>query len=432
VHDLREVERDGLRFNVDLADRLGLDFFYGYAPQTYEAALAERCVDPGDTVIDVGANFGYFSIVLARAVAPDGTVHAFEPDPSALELLRRNAAMQRGGAIEIHPTAAAEALGTADFFVMEESAFSGLADTGRSTLRETAQVQCVPLDVAIPDQAPHRPTLIKIDVEGHEGKVLAGARALIRAASDPLLMVEISAKNLTEDRRADVVREVAWLYDEGFVAWERTGDGVRRLDLAQHAREGTDGDLLFARGGGERERRLLSAAASLARRDQELTSELTQGWADSGALVPVSVVQLLDRRDGEIARLRHESGQRAEELREAKRELSEVATRLRAVEQDSEARLREILNRDERIKELHEERRQSAERGAELTATATTTRAKLSQIEQDRAFLTATLGTTRAELSRMEQERNVFRDELARRWDQRLVAVLRRALRGRR
>ena len=86
----REV--GGWRFACDLRDLTAREaFFTGrYGPQ--ETALLGAALRPGATFVDVGANWGYFTLLAAHRVGPAGRVVALEPDPRLFALLRANLA----------------------------------------------------------------------------------------------------------------------------------------------------------------------------------------------------------------------------------------------------------------------------------------------------------------------------------------------------
>jgi len=85
---------DGLRLFVDVADHLVAQPIVRGVYEPEETAFVRSRVEPGQTVVDVGANIGYFSVLLAHQVGPAGRVHAFEP-PSARSGPRR--CRSRGG-----------------------------------------------------------------------------------------------------------------------------------------------------------------------------------------------------------------------------------------------------------------------------------------------------------------------------------------------
>lgn len=83
------VKRSGLRFELNRHDFVGRYIYYiGY--EIEETRFLERCVRPGWVVADVGANIGYFTMLLSRMVGATGVVYAFEPAALVYAGLRRN------------------------------------------------------------------------------------------------------------------------------------------------------------------------------------------------------------------------------------------------------------------------------------------------------------------------------------------------------
>ena len=154
--------------------------------EVVEALL--RLLDPGELGIDAGANIGQNTSIMALAAGPAGRVAAFEPQPAALRLLERNVdrwASFELAPIEIVPRALSDREGMA---VLCEGADLGgarlesvppasMAHGGPSGKR--FDVEVTTLDAFLPDARPVG--LLKIDVEGHEAAVLAGARRLLGA-----------------------------------------------------------------------------------------------------------------------------------------------------------------------------------------------------------------------------------------------------------
>lgn len=150
------------------------------AAALYSALYPDRCI------LDVGANVGIHSLAWAR-LAP---VVALEPAPGTHSRLEANvAANGLQDRIRTLRTAAGDAVGEVDFFVAADSAFSSLNDTGRIRIRERTRVPCTTLD-ALAAELPLPVGLLKIDVEGLERAVIAGAAELLRR-DRPVLLVEI-------------------------------------------------------------------------------------------------------------------------------------------------------------------------------------------------------------------------------------------------
>jgi len=150
------------------------------------AALIARQVPRNSTVIDVGANIGLSTILLARLTE---RVIAFEPSPPNVAFLRRN--LERNGItnVEVHAAAVSNEPGTLRFHVAQFGAGSHVVAAGHVSggTIPTVEVPAVTLDgIDLSTIA-----FVKIDAEGHEPDVLAGARRLL-AQDRPLIYTEVN------------------------------------------------------------------------------------------------------------------------------------------------------------------------------------------------------------------------------------------------
>lgn len=151
------------------------------------AALAASQVPRISTVLDVGANIGLSTILLARAAQ---RVVAFEPSPANLVYLRRNLASNGITNVEIVAAAVSDQRRTLRFHVAQFGAGSHVVAEGHVQAGSipTIDVPAVTLDDTVSSPV----SLIKIDAEGHEPDVLAGARSVL-ARDRPLVYTEINA-----------------------------------------------------------------------------------------------------------------------------------------------------------------------------------------------------------------------------------------------
>lgn len=146
----------------------------------------------GSTVVDVGANIGFFTRPFARWAGPQGRVVAIEPEPANFERLRRR--LRRGveeGRVLLCQAAAAEREG-------EVRLSLNPYHPGDHRLGESGiAVRAVTLD-ALLERTPLPPvSLIKIDVQGAETKVIAGARHTLSECR-PALCVEVDDSALRQ------------------------------------------------------------------------------------------------------------------------------------------------------------------------------------------------------------------------------------------
>jgi FkbM family methyltransferase len=204
---------DGLRLFADLSDHLvGLAIVQDlYEPE--ETAFVRSLVEPGQTAIDVGANIGYFSVVLADLVGPGGRVHAFEPLEANVRLL--TASLRENGfadRVVVHRAAVSDAPGWGDIVVNTASGVSAgtYLDAGRGEHPPDHAIQRVPVVCLDGVDLPVPVHFVKVDVEGAELLVLRGARELLRR-DHPTLLCEINPRQLalvSGCRPADFVAEV--------------------------------------------------------------------------------------------------------------------------------------------------------------------------------------------------------------------------------
>jgi FkbM family methyltransferase len=323
VADYRLVATAGGRFRVNLGDRLGSDFYYGYDAERTDAEVFRALIDEGDVVVDVGANFGFYTVLTAVAAGCAGAVHAFEPDPDAYGLLTENIALNGLDNVRLHNACVGAADGEANFYVMEESAFSGLSQTGRARLRDTIKVRMRRLDSVLADEGAATVTRLKIDVEGHEHEVLAGARSTVGRSRDVIIvMMEVSAKNLNSERRAMLEAEVRQLSEDGFRGWVVCVDarGERRLQAVADIAGLQSANVFLAQQGSLAEARLRDAVLRV-----EAPSEFRDGpavppavrdrEARTAAIVAEQLCAVRDR-EAQIGALIAELGAARTELRD--------------------------------------------------------------------------------------------------------------------
>jgi FkbM family methyltransferase len=151
---------------------------------TYERETQQvftRLVREGDVVYDIGANVGFFTLLAARVVGRRGAVYAFEPLPHNLQYLRAHIAAN-GAAVHVLPVALSSSSGVARFATATSAAMGYLADGGDLEVRTETVDELVSSGRILP------PRFMKVDVEGAEHEVLAGASATLTRARPIILL----------------------------------------------------------------------------------------------------------------------------------------------------------------------------------------------------------------------------------------------------
>lgn len=167
----------GMRFVVQPA--MGAAFALGV--DSYNFHFFRRRIRRGQHVWDVGANCGQMALLFARLVGAEGSVISFEPVPRNFDFLRRNLELNACGQVEPRQVAMGRMEGQAAFHFREDRHTQGgfvLSSPGAASEIPLIQVPCDTLDRVMAERGAG-PALLKIDVEGGGGEVLAGARTLI-------------------------------------------------------------------------------------------------------------------------------------------------------------------------------------------------------------------------------------------------------------
>lgn len=172
---------------------------------SYELCLSRllsRLVNPAQDAIDVGANLGFYSVLLANLIA-DRTVLAFEPVPEAIVRLRKNLVLNNASdKVAICPMIASNSSGRIDMKVVvgqEEYSTVGMMEHQNvvASVYEKRSVECTTLDLQVASRSLN-PGFIKIDAEGSEHMVLEGSMETLRKHR-PIILSELSAHMLSSN-----------------------------------------------------------------------------------------------------------------------------------------------------------------------------------------------------------------------------------------
>lgn len=189
----------------------------GYWEVWVEKAV-RAMIGPGSRVIEVGANVGYYTLLMARDIGPAGKLDSYEANPRLVELLRHSSTFNGyGDRVTVHCNAVSDKAEPITFVMRRRRSGSGhvLAgggDFGDETIR--VEAQGVRLDDAFPAGGID---LLRIDAEGFEPMILAGARNLIAASPNLKICMEWDLNMMRP--RADVGAMIDELTAAGLSFW---------------------------------------------------------------------------------------------------------------------------------------------------------------------------------------------------------------------
>ena len=162
-----------------------------------ETALFLDNVRQGDTVIDVGANVGYYTLLAAQRVGPRGKVIAFEPDPESFSFLKRKVEANGFTNVVLEQRALSNSRGRLRLYLAGENRGDHRIFPAEES-RDAVEVEALPLDDYLQDSA--SVSFIKIDTQGAEGVIVEGMLRTLRAQDDPTSVVEFWPYGLSRGR----------------------------------------------------------------------------------------------------------------------------------------------------------------------------------------------------------------------------------------
>ena len=169
---------------LDKSDSLGLTFNKQY--ESLETLFVQDIVKRSMTIIDVGANIGYYTTIFSK-ISQNGTVYAFEPDAINFSLLQRNCHTNKLNNVKLYNLACGNLNKTESLFISKDNKGDHRTYKIDGEERESNQVRMIRLD----DFLPNIPKLdfVKIDIQGYEFEVIRGMIDLI-TKHKPVILLE--------------------------------------------------------------------------------------------------------------------------------------------------------------------------------------------------------------------------------------------------
>jgi FkbM family methyltransferase len=224
-----------------LAPHLLLDGYWEY----WVSDFIWRNVRRGETVADIGANFGYYTVLMAELVGAGGCVVAFEPNPRLHELLERNVAINGfSGWTNCHAKAVAATSGEwLNFRALVSDPKNGaLASAVRNHKPSPDSIELKVETQAIDDLAIGPIDFLKIDVEGAEEALWAGLQRTIAASPNIKILLEFNAARCRNPER--LIAEMAKIFPLRKLDYDAE---VRSTDVAYLMKETEDTMLYLSR-----------------------------------------------------------------------------------------------------------------------------------------------------------------------------------------
>lgn len=198
------IEIQGSKMLIDSKDTLPqiLKTFESYAQNlVHEKVTTEffkKNIKERDTVVDLGANIGYFTLLAAKLVGPEGKVYAFEPEPKNFSYLKKNVEINSYSQVSINQKAVSNKNGKTQLYICSYDTghhtinkYDGIDaySRGRFTEEKAIEIETVTLDSFLEGKTNHV-DVIKMDVEGAEMLALLGMDKTLRKNDKIKMFIE--------------------------------------------------------------------------------------------------------------------------------------------------------------------------------------------------------------------------------------------------
>lgn len=154
--------------------------------------IVQMLVKTGDTVLDVGANFGYYSVMCSKLVGANGQVISSEPTAYFRERFTHHISKNNCSNITLLPFGFSDKENTLEIKIDASTATMHMPE--QDAYLKTEQIKLVTLDSYIKDNKVDKLDFIKVDIDGHEPKFLNGAEQTI-SKFKPYILLEINPLN---------------------------------------------------------------------------------------------------------------------------------------------------------------------------------------------------------------------------------------------
>ncbi|WOV93486.1 MAG: FkbM family methyltransferase [Candidatus Nitrosoabyssus spongiisocia] len=197
---------------LDQNDSLRLSIHGSHEP--FETELLSKWIKESDYVLDLGANIGYFTLIMSKLVGDSGKVFSFEPSMDNFEILKKNIKVNNCNNVIIENMAVGNKNGEIKLYLSDNQSMHTLYENTISTNRSVT-VPIIKLDDYYNKKSINKINVIKMDVEGAELDTLRGMSNILTENKDVVLFVEFNPESI---KKAGMLPkdQLAFIDDLGF------------------------------------------------------------------------------------------------------------------------------------------------------------------------------------------------------------------------
>lgn len=244
IHSFRLT--DGSQFDYPFKSEVGRCLFIG-AFETAETEFIRQKIKVGDIFLDIGANAGFYTVIVSKIVGSSGHVYAFEPGERELNLLRRNIANNNLSNVTIVERAVSNEKSTVRFAISHDGAMNSLSETNHPSqvVQEWKMVEATTIDDFIKDFNVTDIDFIKIDVEGAEHLVFEGAKQFLSIDKSRFPTILFESSDLTASGFGYSVSDFLQKLDSLGLRICVLDEGSNPVDIIEYSKQEKIGNTIY-------------------------------------------------------------------------------------------------------------------------------------------------------------------------------------------
>jgi len=183
-------EINGNKMLLDITDKgISKDLLYKNIREPRCTSFIKNFVNRDDICVDIGANIGYYALIEAKLVGPQGKIYAIEPVEKNFKILKKNIEFNKYENIEAYRLAIGSKNEIGFINLSGSSNLHSLLPGSTTLNNKTEQVEIMTLDEFLKDKP--FPNFIRMDVEGYEEEIIKGMKQILRAERPLKMFIEL-------------------------------------------------------------------------------------------------------------------------------------------------------------------------------------------------------------------------------------------------
>lgn len=195
----------GSKMYLDLNDKgISKDLAMDGIREPESTEEIKRIVKPGSTVVEVGANIGYYALMESLLAGKTGRIYALEPSPSNFNTLKKNIKLNSIANITLFQLAIGDKKGIVKMNISPHSNLNSLVAQKNRRILKTINVNVTTLDIFLKNKK--YPDFIRMDVEGYEYNIIKGMKNTLKSKKPLKLFIELHPHVMKKEQTEYVLK----------------------------------------------------------------------------------------------------------------------------------------------------------------------------------------------------------------------------------